>query len=977
MLLQVHSYYSLRFGTLSVEKLTDALLTAGYTSIALTDIHSTCAYPEMVGYCEGKGLKVVAGAEFRNEKNLLYLLIARNNKGFEEINDLITKANCWALPYPIRPAVQHCYVIYPFEFEPTFVLQDHEFWGVSHQNLTRYRLQKRPKHQCVALVSVSFEKAQDFELHRKLRAIDRNTVLSRIEANDCASPADWIRPANSISALFDGHEDLVQQAQRLLDSSELTIDWKGVKNKKTYTHTAQNDRLLLEKLALDGMKYRYGKDNKVALERVQKELKIIDELGFNAYFLITWDIIRYSLSRGFYHVGRGSGANSVVAYCLRITDVCPIELDLYFERFLNPKRKTPPDFDIDYSWKDRNEVIDYIFKRYGKEHTALLGAMSTFKDRSMIRELGKVSGLPKSELDGLIRAPQQQFAEQEATQQLLEDFPQLADLPNVRSIHAGGILISEEPLTRYCALEMPPKGFQTTQFDMYTAEDIGFEKLDILSQRVIGHIKDSALLVYKTKGIKVDVHAVAHFKQDEAIKNLLRKGLTIGCFYVESPAMRGLLKKLRCDNYLSLVAASSIIRPGVASSGMMRQYIQRFHNPNGFEYLHPVLKEQLQETYGVMVYQEDVLKVCHHFADLDLADADVLRRMMSGKSRNKKHLNEIVQKFFDNCAAKGFDPEVVKEVWRQIESFAGYSFSKAHSASYAVESYQSLYLKAHYPVEFMVGVINNFGGFYNTKIYVHEAKRWGAKIKLPCVNFSEVLTTIENDFVYLGFVHVKGLEEALITRMLQERKENGAFASLDDFMERVKIGQEQLTLLIRCGAFGFTGIAKKALLWKAQLLLHAHVDKVGGLQLFERQSVNIALPALQYDVLEDGYDELELFGFTVSVSPFDFLRTKFRGDAFGSNLLEHVGKTLKFVGDFVTTKYVRTRNGQVMYFGTFLDEHGDFLDTVHFPDSAKAYPFKGAGVYLLLGKVVEEFGFASIEVSRMEKLPLKPDPRIE
>ncbi len=296
----------------------------------------------------------------------------------------------------------------------------------------------------------------------------------------------------------------------------------------------------------------------------------------------------------------------------------------------------------------------------------------------------------------------------------------------MRSIHAGGILISEEPVSCYTALDMPPKGFPTTQWDMYTAEEIGFEKLDILSQRGIGHIRESAEIILRNRSIDVDVHAIQKFKNDPKIKEYLKTGETKGCFYVESPSMRGLLQKLKCDDYTTLVAASSIIRPGVARSGMMREYIYRFHNPDKFKYLHPVMKEQLEETFGVMVYQEDVLKVCHHFAGLDLADADTLRRAMSGKYRSKQEMKRIVDKFFSNCREKGYSDELTKEVWRQIESFAGYSFSKAHSASYAVESFQSLYLKAHFPLEFMVAVINNFGGFYRTWVYVHEAKRYGA-----------------------------------------------------------------------------------------------------------------------------------------------------------------------------------------------------------------------------------------------------------
>ena len=288
------------------------------------------------------------------------------------------------------------------------------------------------------------------------------------------------------------------------------MDFNSVKNKQIFTASRYDDKLLLEKLALDGMAYRYGSNNKEARKRIMHELEIIDKLGFSSYFLITWDIIRYSMSRGFYHVGRGSGANSIVAYCLKITDVDPIELNLYFERFINPKRTSPPDFDIDFSWRDRDEIQDYIFKRYGNKHTALLGTITTFRDRSIFRELGKVYGLPKEEIDKLVDDPASVHMD-EITESLFQMGNQLMDFPNSRSIHAGGVLISEEPITCYTALDLPPKGFPTTQFDMYVAEAIGFEKLDILSQRGIGHINESVDIIRNNRGIKVDVHRDSRF----------------------------------------------------------------------------------------------------------------------------------------------------------------------------------------------------------------------------------------------------------------------------------------------------------------------------------------------------------------------------------------------------------------------------------------------------------------------------------
>ena len=511
---------------------------------------------------------------------------------------------------------------------------------------------------------------------------------------------------------------------------------------------------------------------------------------------------------------------------------------------------------------------------------------------------------------------------------------------------------------------------------MYIAEDLGFEKLDILSQRGIGHIKDCVDIVYQNKGIKIDAHEVDKFKKDPRVREQLISGDTIGCFYIESPAMRGLLKKLRCDDYLTLVAASSIIRPGVAKSGMMRTYIQRFHQPTGFKYLHPILEAQLKETYGVMVFQEDVLKVCHHFAGLDLADADVLRRMMSGKSKQNSDLQRIRDKYFTNCKAHGYSDELAKEVWRQIESFAGYSFSKAHSASYAVESYQSLYLKTYFPKEFMVAVINNFGGFYPTWVYVNEARRAGANIKLPCVNHSLYMTTIVGDDIYLGFIHIQNVESKLAQHIVHERIQNGNYQHLEDFIKRTAIALEQLLILIKVGALQFTRKSKKHLLWEAHLFLSAvKKERAHHTELFYSEPEEFVMPQLTDANIEDLYDQIELLGFPVTGSMFDLLKTNFRSDFSAKELIHQIGKQVRVLGNFVASKYVRTVRGEIMYFGTFLDEQGLFFDTVHFPQSVKNYPLKGRGIYLILGKVVQEFGFPSIEVEKMAKLPIQPDPR--
>lgn len=973
MYLNTHSYYSLRYGTLSIERLVELVQENGVYKLALTDINCSTGCIEFAKLCTQHNIEPVVGIEFKVGARVLYIGIAKNGEGLRELNAFLSSNTLHSIPFPeTAPPLANAYFIYPFGYSGKLAEQD--YIGIRYTQLNKlYSNSGIPKEKLVALCPISFHTKDEFALHTYLRAIDNNTLISKLKREDVAYRDECMLPLKEMKDRFAMYPFIVENTEKLLATCSFEFEYNTSKNRKTFTGNKADDKALLEKLAVEGIKYRYDARNKEAKKRIAHELSIIDKLNFSSYFLITWDIIRYSKSRNFYHVGRGSGANSIVAYCLGITDVDPIELDLYFERFLNPKRTSPPDFDIDYAWNERDDVLDYIFKRYGHEHTALLGTMSTFQTRSILRELGKVVGLPKEEIDTLLDK-KSLSRNSKIVQQILRIGELMDGMPNQRSIHAGGVLISDLPLHYYTALDMPPKGFPTVQWDMYAAEDIGFEKFDILSQRGIGHIKETVDIVKYNRSISIDVHAVEKFKRDAKVKAQLHSGDTIGCFYVESPAMRGLLKKLRCDNYISLVAASSIIRPGVAQSGMMREFIYRFHHQDNIRYLHPVMEDQLKETYGVMVYQEDVIKVCHHYAGLDLADADVLRRAMSGKYRSRKEFDKLVQRFHEGALALGRDQATTDEVWRQVSSFAGYSFSKAHSASFAVESYQSMYLKSYFPIEHMVAVLNNDGGFYPRWLYVHEAKRMGARVHLPCVNKSTDRVCVYGEEVYLGFWHLLELTSQSIETILSERAQNGMYTSLDNFMLRTSLSIEQTIILIRIGAFRFTGKNKKELLWEVYGYAKT-VTTPNNYELFQYSAKQYTLPKLSSDTLEDAYDEIELMGYPLSISYFEMSENIPDIKLNSKKLIEHLGKTIEILGAYVTCKPVRTRTNKMMYFGTFIDLEGNFFDTTHFPNVSAEYPFKGNGCYLIKGKVVEEFGFASIEVQGIEKLEVRQDPR--
>ncbi len=991
MYLNCHTAFSFKYGTMLVQELFEEAKRCGVHKLVLTEINNTASYIEMLRLCEknkplennltkygesAHALEIAIGVEFRKENELLYIAIAKNNKGFEAINRFLSHHNREEKSFPLRaPEFQHVFIIYPYNKIEPEQLRKYEYIGVSKHQLNHFTMQSSYKSNpdnFVILHPVTFGSRIGFNVHRLLRAIDRNTLLSKLSPDEQAHPDEIMVPEAVLEDHFRNFPALALNTKKLMAQCSLSFDLHEDKNKKHISGSIDHDWDILVTKSWEGFQSRYDITEPALRERFDRELRIIKTKNFCSYYLIAYDLILFAKEKGFAYVGRGSGANSVVAYCLGITNVDPIELDLYFERFLNDERTTPPDFDIDFSWDNRDAIYDYIFNRYGPEYVCLLGTHVTYQGRSMLRELGKVFGLPKEEIDSMVEDPGKNKDRDHITKLIFKYAQYFKDLPANISIHAGGVLITEKPIYCYTAIDIPPKGYPVSHFDMHSAEDMSIFKFDILSQRGLGHIKEAVGHVKRNKGIDVNINRFDDFKKDEKIKALMRNSQAIGCFYVESPSMRMLLGKLRCEDYLTLVAASSIIRPGVASSGMMRAYIERFHavqKGGSYEAIHPKMDELMKETYGVMVYQEDVIKVAHHFAGLTLTEADVLRRGMSGKYRSRAEFDRVKDRFFQECHKKGYAQKVIDRVWFEIESFSGYSFAKGHSASYAVESYQSLYLKAHYPLEFMVAVINNFGGFYKTEFYFHEARMNGGKIEAPCVNSSDHLTTIIGDRIFMGFIHLKSLETKVVQQMVSQRNQNGPYKSLDNFLGRIDIGLEQLRILIRIGAFRSTGKNKQRLLWEAMLHLSSVKTKRKGQDLFDTEPKEYPLPALTRNKIEDAFDEIELLGFCLC-DPFKLLATQERGNTIAKNLLKQIGKPVHIFGYIVTTKDTYTKTKQHMCFGTFLDMEGKVFDTVHFPEIAKKYPFRGRGFYEIRGNVTEDFGVPVLEVTHMERVPM-------
>ena len=974
----------MRFGTFSELALLQLAQENHVTQLALTDINNTSAGLNFVRKAKQFNIRPILGIDFRNGVDPCFVGIAKNNEGYQELNAFLS----WHLHKEeelpaIAPHFDNAYIIYPFEkvlLNDQITFSDDEYIGISVTDLRRLPFSKlvELKTKLVVLQSVTFRNKRDFNAHRLLRAIDNNVLLSKLPQTEVASEDEKMFPIQNLAAAFSEYPFILENTEKLMNSCSIHFDFsegREPQNQKTYLQTKEEDEKLLEELCQKGMPYRYPEVNETILNRLEKELTLIKKMGFVSYFLINWNIVSHAQKKRFFYVGRGSGANSIVAYLLRITDVDPIELDLYFERFINLYRVNPPDFDIDFSWRDREEMTQYIFDTF--KNAVLLGTYVTFKHRGVVRELGKVFGLPKSEIDLLSDGRYQPSRLDEVSRLVLKYGELIKGMPNYLSIHASGILISERPVHYFSATHLPPKGFATVLFDMVIAEDVGLFKFDILGQRGLAKIKETLEILEESRpeeASKFDIHDIKAFKNDPNINDMIKTAQCMGCFYVESPAMRMLLKKLQVDNYLGLVAASSIIRPGVSKSGMMREYILRHRNPGrAKEKAHPVMLDIMPETYGVMVYQEDVIKVANCFAGLDLGEADVLRRGMSGKFRSREEFQKVKDKFIDNCREKDYDDKLIFEIWDQIASFAGYAFAKGHSASYAVESYQSLFLRTYYPLEYMVAVLNNGGGFYRAETYIHEARMLGATIHGPCVNKSQPANCIYGTHLYLGLMYLKELENRVMERILKERTTNGVFTSLANFLDRVTISIEQVSILIRIDAFRFTQINQHELLWQAHLFLSKGM-LVEHPKLFPPRHQKFSIPKMHTTDLEMAFTQLELLGFCLC-SPFELLKDPPKNNHGSRDLERYLGNHIDIYGYLVTVKNTSTHNGKRMHFATLLDQQGAVFDTVLFPPVAAKYHFRGRGVYRFYGKVVSEFGFLSIEVIKMLKQDYVQDPR--
>jgi len=587
---------------------------------------------------------------------------------------------------------------------------------------------------------------------------------------------------------------------------------------------------------MEGCRRRYGTITRAVRARVEHEMKIIREKNFAHYFLVVADITKRALRS----CGRGSAAASIVSYALGITHVDPIKHNLFFERFLNPGRKDPPDIDVDFAWDERDQIIDYVFAKYGNRRAAMVANHNTFGARSAIREVAKVFGLTEAEISRVTsrisfgwrlgrvwrelenHPKMREIDFKKPWDEILSAAVQLEDHLNHLSVHCGGLVIVPDEIRHYCPVEISASGVQVLQWEKDSVEEGGLVKIDILGNRSLAVIRDALDLVEKNYGRRID-YASWNPIDDSKTVEIFYRGDTFGVFYFESPATRQVLTKirsgvtfeeyLRMDHFHLNVVVTSIIRP--ASNQSIRTWVSRLHG-QPWEPPHPLLRPVLEETLGVMVFQEQLSQAAIHLAGFDPAEADTLRKVVSKKDKEKK-LRDFYVRFVQGAQKRNVSQKVIEDVWQMMMGFDGYSFCKPHSASYTLVAYKSAFLRAHYPAEFMASVISNGGGYYSTSGYLSEARRMGLKILPPDINQSEIKYTGKDREIRIGLMQLKALAQEAKEAILHERSKHGPFISFEDFLDRTGSHLQDVRILIKAGCFDSLtrDTTRPGLMWQA------------------------------------------------------------------------------------------------------------------------------------------------------------------
>jgi DNA polymerase-3 subunit alpha len=693
---------------------------------------------------------------------------------------------------------------------------------------------------------VHYLEKEHAKAHEALLCIQTQTTLDDPNRLRFQTDEFYFKSKQEMSRAFgETAPEAIKNTMTIADKCNLELDFKTVHLPNYKAPEGRTREEYLRELVNKGLEARYGNVEKHLADRVAYELKVIEDSGYTSYFLIAWDFVNYAKNNLIpVGPGRGSAAGSVVSYALGITDVDPLKYDLLFERFLNPERISLPDIDIDFCYERRGEVIDYVVKKYSKENVAQIITFGTMLAKAVIRDVGRAMGMAYGDVDRLAKlvpndlnitlneALKQEpelmnlYKADPKIAQLIETSLILEGLTRHASTHAAGVVISERPLMENVPLYKMGEETITTGYPMTSLEKIGLLKMDFLGLRTLTVISETVKIVKRTKGADADIARIPI--DDKETYKLLAKAESIGIFQLESSGMRDLLKKLKAERFEDIIALLALFRPGPIGSGMLDDFMKRKHGEVSIRYDNKLLEPILKETYGIIVYQEQVMRIASTLAGFSLGQADNLRRAMAKKT--PEVMAEMRELFLAGAARNGIDRRTADKIFSQIEYFAGYGFNKSHSTAYALISYRTAYLKANHPVEFMAALLTSEkDNLDKIAVYINEAVRMGIKILPPDINESFANFTVVGDSIRFGLVAVKNVGQGSIDSIIDARQKGGRFKTLYEFTERVDprlVNRKVIESLIKCGAMDSLGLYRSQL----SAMIDKALEAAGGIQ---------------------------------------------------------------------------------------------------------------------------------------------------
>ena len=1084
--LHVRSEHSHLYGAGRLDELIETARALGYHDLALTDrngLYGSIAFYQKARQAGLKpilGVELIEGASVRGGPGNLprlnaargshdtsnapgcsrirlggpgrAVLLARNLDGYRTLCRLVTARHLnpeFALAEAIAADHEGIYVLVPGaallarlagrlpEGRLFAMLEAFGDRSTRLRNDGLARAAARRRIPVAASGAVAFHAPGRFAAQRALRAIATLTTVADVKRRELAHPKAYLKGPDEMAALFRRQPEAAANTVRIAADCCLDLPLGRPVFPSAAIPQGETPHAYLTKLAFAGLKRRYRPLRPVAVRRLEKELAVIDRLGFAGYFLIMQKIAAWARGQGIPCVARGSAAGSLVAWCLNLSGVDPLKYGLLFERFLNLERADCPDIDLDICWRSRDDVIRHVYNTYGAARVAMISTHQSFQAKSAFREVAKAHGLPPGEVNRLSRQLPYDSAAgipnavlsfpelrnfpvgREDIARILQTAALLDGLPRHLGVHVGGLVIGDRPLTDYLPLQVAAKGIVITQYDADAVKAMGLVKMDLLAQRALSIIETAAREIEKNHGIRIDPAAIRD--GDPAAAAILAAGDTFGCFQIESPGMRNLLKRMGARRRMDVILALSLIRPGPASSGMKDRFVRRRRGIAPAEYLHPALRRLLGDTYGIMLYQEDVIRVARAAAAFTPAEGDRLRKDLA-KGATPREIETWRTRFIRACLARSARRKNAETLWDRVAQFAGYAYCKAHACTYGEIAYRTLFLRAHWPAEFAAAVLANQAGYYERRTYLEDARRRGCPILGPDVNASDIEPTTESVridkkqlagglarrvdvkasgiepttesvmidkkqlagglarrvAVRMGLMDVRGLSERAMRRIVASRQADGPYRSVTDLMARVHLSRGEAENLALAGAMDSLAANRPAALWQVHALLES--PRSQG-PLFAGAADPPPCPDLaDYGPLKKLELEDHLLGMTPSANPMAVYRPLIKSSLPSLpqlssppwkrrdtpirrmiDLADHTGDEVTVAGILFAERRARTKTGEFMKFFSLEDETG-VVEAVLLPDAYQrlGHRLTTRGPYLVTGTVEDRFGAMSL-----------------